>query len=56
MRECSGANTWVRPYDPPNVGANLVFALSILSGYFSFLVNVFSIAGMARSYTTTLAL
>nr|VFJ47207.1 MAG: hypothetical protein BECKFM1743A_GA0114220_100452 [Candidatus Kentron sp. FM] len=26
MRECLGANTWVRPYAPPNVGANLVFA------------------------------
>ena len=26
MGECSGANTWVRPYAPPNVGANLVFA------------------------------
>nr|VFJ69625.1 MAG: hypothetical protein BECKFM1743C_GA0114222_105283 [Candidatus Kentron sp. FM] len=27
MHECLGANTWVRPYAPPNVGANLVFAL-----------------------------
>nr|VFJ66866.1 MAG: hypothetical protein BECKFM1743A_GA0114220_104284 [Candidatus Kentron sp. FM] len=26
MGECSGANTLVRPYAPPNVGANLVFA------------------------------
>ncbi|VFN05046.1 MAG: hypothetical protein BECKG1743E_GA0114224_108142, partial [Candidatus Kentron sp. G] len=25
MCECWGANTWVRPYAPPNVGANLVF-------------------------------
>ena len=26
MRECLGANTWVRPYALPNVGVNLVFA------------------------------
>nr|VFK24116.1 MAG: hypothetical protein BECKFM1743B_GA0114221_109691 [Candidatus Kentron sp. FM] len=26
MGECSRANTWVRLYAPPNVGANLVFA------------------------------
>nr|VFJ62136.1 MAG: hypothetical protein BECKFM1743A_GA0114220_103001 [Candidatus Kentron sp. FM] len=26
MGERLRANTWVRPYAPPNVGANLVFA------------------------------